>query len=125
MTLNPEALEKARAALIAKYKEFWPGEWPAAPEALALAQAAITAYLAALPRTDLVERLLGIADEQENSAKNLMSDILPGDPNARTYMTVAALRFAAGKDLRAAAAVISATGGVPDVKKFPSTEQSQ
>lgn len=61
--LNQEALEKARVVLVGKYREIWPSEWPAKPEAEQLAEAAIAAYLAALPHSSLAARLNKIADD--------------------------------------------------------------
>lgn len=59
MTLNNKALESASKALVRKYREYWPGSWPAQPEADGLSQAAITTYLTTLSADsgELVERL--------------------------------------------------------------------
>ncbi len=62
----------------------------------------VMAIRAALPKGELAERLLKHADERENSAKNLMADFLPGDPNAEIYKSVANRRLSAAATLRAA-----------------------
>ena len=47
------AMEAARKALVEKYKSYYPGEWPAKPEAAGLVEAAVTAYLANIYNDDL------------------------------------------------------------------------
>jgi len=54
MTDEQRARETAARALIAKYREYWPGSWPALPEALGLTDATIDAYAKASASTSLL-----------------------------------------------------------------------
>jgi len=46
--MTEKALEAASKALVKKYREYWPGSWPAKPEADGLSKAAIDTYLSTL-----------------------------------------------------------------------------
>jgi hypothetical protein len=57
--MTTKALEAASKALVKKYHEYWPGSWPAKPEADGLSKAAIDTYLSTFTgeHGELVERL--------------------------------------------------------------------
>lgn len=59
--MTTKALEAASKALVKKYHEYWPGSWPAKPEADGLSKAAIDTYLSTFTgeHGELVERSKG------------------------------------------------------------------
>ena len=71
--------EAVARVIVTKYKEYWPGSWPAKPEALGLAEAALSLMQPEIDRRVAEERAKLLERFDEDALEEIISDSLEMD----------------------------------------------